>query len=130
VSTYRDLLVLRQPLLDGFYGEQLLVTPWTSGDVFAGGPDPTIAPFTVIGILDIPTKVERVEGAAGVTGARSDIVQPAPRVDFAASVFAARQTPQADWRLTAIERPGAPVLKIVAAEPDGLGRILCPLLQV
>jgi hypothetical protein len=130
VSNYRDMLVQRQPMLDGFYGEQLLITPWTSGDVFAGGPDATIAPFTVVGILDIPTKVERVEGAAGVTGARSDIVQPSPRVDFAECVFGPGQSPQADWRITATKRPGAPVLKIVAPEPDGLGRIICPLLQV
>lgn len=130
MASYRDLCAARQPLLDGHFGEQVLVMPWLAGDVFAGGPDPSLPQFTAVGVLDLPTKIQRVEGAAGVTGARSDLIQPDPQVDFAASVFDAGLTPQKGWRIAATSRAGEPVFKIVAVEPDGLGRIVCALLQV
>ena len=130
MTSYRDLCAARQPLLDGHFGEQVRVSPWLAGDVFSGGPDPGFPEFDVVGILDLPTKIQRVEGASGVTGSRADLIQPDPSADFAATVFGAGLTPQKDWRLTATSRPGAPVFKIVAVEPDGIGRVICKLIQV
>lgn len=132
MARYTEILALRQPLLDDFYGEQLQIVPWIVGDVLAGGPDPSQPAFIVVGILDAPTRVERVEGAAGVIGARSDVTACAPQVDFAESVFGpAAPQPLENWRITAIERDGSPTFRIIGLpRPDGVGRLVCSLLKV
>jgi hypothetical protein len=130
MSRYADLLSFRQPLLDNFYGEPLQIVPWVEGDVLAGAADPAAPPFAVVGILDVPTKVDRVEGAASVVGARSDLVSPVPRVDFAATQFPPNHLPQEGWRVVALERAGQPQYRVSSVEPDGLGRIICALIAI
>lgn len=112
------------------YAERLRIIPWLAGDMTAGGPDPAKPAFEISGVLDFETKIQRVEGQAGVTGARSDLVTPAPHADFDVRVFDGKARPQVGWRIEAIDRPEAPVFKIIAVQPDGVARLACPLLRV
>ena len=116
--------------LDATYAERLRIIPWLAGDMLAGGPDPARPAFVAMGVLDFETKIQRVEGQAGVTGARSDLVTPTPHADFDMRAFDNGPQPEAGWRIEAIDRAAAPVFKIIAVQLDGVARITCPLLRV
>ncbi|MCW2319238.1 hypothetical protein M2322_004807 [Rhodoblastus acidophilus] len=133
MSRFGDQLKARQPLLDRRYGDLVTIIPWLAGDMLAGGPDPATPAYELFGILDIPTKIQRVQGASGVIGSRADTLAQAAQFDFAVSALASDKgvnpTPKEGWRLQPVEPAGAPVYSIKSVEPDGLGRIVCSILK-
>ncbi len=118
--------------LDDAFGEPIELLPMIPGDFSAGAPDPDIQPFTVIGILDAPDKVTRVEGAAAISGNASDLVAAMPSVDFAASLFPdAGPAPKAGWRISATTRAARNLFKIVGDPKfDGVSRLVCQLEEI
>jgi hypothetical protein len=117
--------------LDNTFGEPIELQPMLPGDFSAGVVDPANPFFSVIGILDAPDKVTRVEGAAAISGNASDLVAAAPSADFAASLFpSAGPMPAVGWRIQATTRATRNLFKIVGVKFDGVSRIVCQLEEI
>jgi len=129
MTAYARRLAARQPRMDREFGERVTIKPWLAGDMLAGAPDPATPSYELFGILDIPTRIQRVQGSAAVTGARADTIMQAVKFDFAASALGERPMPKEGWRLQAAEQAGEPVYVVKSVEPDGLGRVELSLIK-
>ena len=129
MSAFNAAFASRSPALDAQFGEPIEVRHVGAGQFLAAAEDPAQPPFDAVGILDLVVEVRDDGGAR--TAARSELVAPAPQVDFASGQFGpGRLAPATGTLLVAISRPDMPTFRVLDALPADDGRVVYQLAKI
>ena len=129
MSAFVDQFSARAVALDVNFGESLEVRHVGAGQFLAAAADPAQPPFDAIGILDMTVEVRDDRGQR--TAARSEVVAPAPQVDFAATQFGpGRPAPTPGTILVALTRLNTPSFRVLDVLPGDDGRVVCQLAKL
>ncbi len=133
MTTFAALWQASMPALDSTFGRKVRVIKMTKGP-YTPGPDPSLLPFDVVGVLDERPLVLRQIGASADRADQPDRAAAECSVDFDARVFATPgHIPDEGWRIETYPdqiRPVPQAYEVTWREPFSEGRIVLHIAPV
>lgn len=127
MSAFASALSIADQAQDAVYGEPVQWRPQSNGadsEIVAAGDDQSRSVRDLVGIFDDRCVISHPIGAGANTHDTADIVAGQTVIDLDASQFTAGIPLQGD-HLVLTSQAGQPRYRVVSAQPDGLGRVIC-----
>lgn len=114
--------------IDGVFGDPVIFQPRRKGEVSSWRDDPDRPPMALTGIVDFNPRITPAKGKEQYDAFQPDLAAEKVHVSFDIEhfVLGRAQWPKQGDLLTASLKDGIHQLEVIVAQPDELGRLLCP----